>query len=97
MKCYLCGAPATDRHHMLNGYMRKNAEKYGLVVHLCRNCHNEVHFGKRSKELMEKLKKEAQMRFQIEHPDLDFRKIFHRNYLDEEEEVSYTIDTELPF
>ena len=77
---------------MLNGYMRKNAEKYGLVVHLCRNCHNEVHFGKRSKELMEKLKKEAQMRFQIEHPDLDFFKIFHRNYLDEGEAVSYTIE-----
>jgi hypothetical protein len=82
---------------MLNGYMRKNAEKYGLVVHLCRKCHNEVHFGKRSKELMEKLKKEAQLRFQAEHPDLDFREIFHRNYLDEEEAVSYTIDTELPF
>jgi hypothetical protein len=82
---------------MLNGYMRKNAEKYGLVVHLCRKCHNEVHFGKRSKELMEKLKKEAQLRFQIEHPDLDFLKIFHRNYLDDGEAVSYTIDTELPF
>jgi hypothetical protein len=46
---------------------------------------------------MEKLKKEAQLRFQAEHPDLDFFKIFHRNYLDEEEAVSYMIDTELPF
>lgn len=83
---------------MLNGYMRKNAEKYGLVVYLCRKCHNEVHFGKRSKELMEKLKKEAQMRFQIEHPDLDFRKIFHRNYLDEDEETGYDIEEgQLPF
>ena len=92
MKCYLCGAPATDRHHMLNGYARKNAEKYGLVVYLCRRCHNEVHFGKSSKFLMQKLKKEAQLRFQAEHPDLDFFKIFHRNYLDEGEAVSYTIE-----
>jgi hypothetical protein len=77
---------------MLNGYARKNAEKYGLVVHLCRRCHNEVHFGKSSKFLMQKLKKEAQLRFQAEHPDLDFFKIFHRNYLDEEEADSYTIE-----
>lgn len=84
--CHLCGGIATDRHHMLNGSaFRSKAEKYGLVVYLCRKCHNEVHFGKRSRELSDKLRKEAQLKFEREHPDLDFLKIFHINYLDDED------------
>ena len=84
--CHLCGKPATDRHHMLNGLAyRSKAEKYGLVVWLCRQCHNEVHFGTRSRELSDSLRKEAQLRFMREHPDLDFFAVFRINYLTDEE------------
>ena len=86
--------PATDRHHMLNGCHRNKAEKYGLVVWLCRKCHDEVHFGKRSRELMDKLRKEAQFRFMREHPDLDFLETFGVNYLDEGEEEEGGLDLE---
>lgn len=86
-KCYLCGGVATDRHHMLNGLAyRSKAEKYGLVVNLCRACHNEVHFGKRSRELSDMLRKEAQRRFRRNYPELDFKEVFGINYLDEDDE-----------
>lgn len=91
--CYLCGGIATDRHHMLNGLAyRQKAEKYGLVVWLCRHCHNEVHFGKRSRELSDRLRKEAQLMFEHKYPDLDFIKIFRINYLDEEDRKEDSID-----
>lgn len=93
MRCYLCGRLATDRHHLLNGLAyRSKADEYGLVVWLCRPCHNEVHFGKNSRALMDRFRKEAQLRFEREHPDLDFQKIFHINYLDEEDRKEDSID-----
>lgn len=42
--CYRCGRPATDRHHVFGGnHNRHMSEKYGLVVYLCRDCHNLAH------------------------------------------------------
>lgn len=71
---------------MLNGLAyRSKAEKYGLVVWLCRECHDEVHFGKRSRELSDRLRKEAQLEFMRKYPDLDFFSVFRINYLDEGE------------
>lgn len=78
---------------MLNGLAyRSKAEKYGLVVYLCRRCHDEVHFGKRSRELSDRLRKEAQLEFERKYPDLDFTKIFRINYLDEEDRKEDSID-----
>lgn len=44
-KCYLCGSwsPIIDEHHVFGGSCRKVSDKRGLVVHLCRDCHNDVH------------------------------------------------------
>lgn len=94
--CRLCGRPATDRHHIFGGPWRPKSEKYGLVVPLCRECHQEAHFGPRSKEIMEKLHKDGELRFRREHPDLDFRAIFGREYLDGEEEDGGAIDLDEP-
>ena len=44
------------------GY-RPKADDYGLVVWL-QECHNEVHYGKNSRALMDRFRKEAQMRFE---------------------------------
>ena len=41
--CYMCGAPASEWHHVLHGADKKLSEEYGLMVPLCRNCHNRVH------------------------------------------------------
>ena len=74
--------PASDRHHLLNGSLRKLAEKYGLWVWLCRTCHMKVH---RSRELMDEGRKKAQFMFEENYPDLDFLKTFKVNYLDEDD------------
>ena len=42
--CFLCGCRSTDTHHIFNGNgLRKKSDEDGLVVYLCRNCHNRVH------------------------------------------------------
>ena len=63
-----------------------------MVVYICRDCHNEIHFGKNSKVLMQKLRAEFQKRFIKENPNLDFVKIFGRNYLTEPVEIEIGID-----
>lgn len=83
-KCFFCGKPATDRHHIFGGPNRNNSEKYGLVVHLCRECHDKIHFKHEGKEMMELLRDYGQRVFEEKHPDLDFMKIFHRNYKKED-------------
>lgn len=82
-KCFICGSVRwLERHHVFGGANRKLSEKYGLTVYLCHHCHNEppngVHFNK---ERMDWLRAEGQRRFEEEFPELDFRKIFGKNYL----------------
>lgn len=47
--CDLCGKYGyLELHHIFGGANRSLSEKYGLVVNLCHECHNEppegVHF-----------------------------------------------------
>lgn len=82
-KCYICGTSNwIEKHHIFGGANRKNSEKYGLYVNLCHTHHNEppngVHHN-RSNDI--KLKQEGQRRFKKAYPNLDFLKIFGRNYL----------------
>ncbi len=83
--CDLCGKYGNlERHHCFGGACRKLSEKYGLVVNLCHECHNEppdgVHFNsKRMLALRKWVQKQA-----MEHYGWtvdDFIKIFGRNYL----------------
>lgn len=45
--CYLCGCADAhfETHHCLSGSYRKLADKYGLTVKLCPECHRFVHSG----------------------------------------------------
>lgn len=81
--CFLCGGwGACEWHHIYGGANRKLSEKYGLKVRLHHNCHNEppngVHYNK---EVMELLHKTGQRAFNKTYPELDFIKIFGKNYL----------------
>lgn len=83
VECYVCQTTQNlHRHHVFGGSRRKWSEKYGMVVYLCWIHHNMskegVHFNK---SLDIKLKQKYQRIFQFEYPDLDFMKIFGRNYL----------------
>lgn len=81
--CYLCGRRAQQEHHIFFGFTgnRKLSEKYKLKVPLCWECHegnDGVHFNK-EKDLA--LKREGQEVFEAHYPELDFMKIFGRNYI----------------
>lgn len=82
--CLVCGTDFNIHiHHCIYGNgKRKLSDKYGLVVPLCAKHHNmsdeAVHFNK---VFDTKLKQHTQKKFQEVYPDLDFLKIFGRNYL----------------
>lgn len=43
-RCYICSRRLpTETHHMLHGCRRAMADKYGLTVNLCRECHRALH------------------------------------------------------
>ena len=71
------------RHEVFGGNANRSKSKaYGLWVWLTPHWHNMssegVHFNK---PLALKLKKFAQAEFEVNYPDLDFVKIFGKNYL----------------
>ena len=108
-KCWLCGRNGNgdplDKHHIFNGPYRKKSEKYGLVVYLCHErCHE---FGSeavhRNADNMRKLKQWGQKKAMIKNGWTvdDFREVFGKNYLDEDEEPvsvgGYDTRESLPF
>lgn len=42
--CIICNSPVSDIHHLVMGKgRRKLADEDGLIVPLCRLCHDEIH------------------------------------------------------
>ena len=42
--CFICGRMCqTHKHHVFGAYNRKRAERDGLFVYLCPECHRMVH------------------------------------------------------
>ena len=70
-----------DRHHVFGAGARKASEKYGAVVWICRECHNNIHHRHPAQYLW--LKKQWQDRLMAENGwDIDeFIKRFGRSYL----------------
>ncbi|MCM1057908.1 MAG: hypothetical protein NC517_09910 [Firmicutes bacterium] len=97
--CYLCmvlhsdfTAKRTQEHHVIFGTAnRKMSEKYGLKVYLCLEHHENgreaVHRNAANALL---IKKDAQRAFKERWPELDFRKIFGKNFLDAEDPADDT-------
>lgn len=93
--CYLCMMLHGDdsiktvlhEHHIFGGTAnRRLSEKYGLKVYLCLAHHltgpEAVHKDAKVAIL---LKQEGQQAFKKRYPDMDFMKIFGKNYLIEDE------------
>lgn len=81
-RCYLCGSTENlEIHHIMGGATRDKSTEYGLVVPLCRSCHDKLHFSKDSRAMTDDLRRKAQAKFLKAYPDEDWLKIFHRNYL----------------
>ena len=82
-KCYMCGSYHwIEIHHIFGGANRNKSTEYGLVVPLCHYCHNEPPNGvHHNKKRMDWLRGEGQKKFEETYPDLDFLKVFGKNYL----------------
>lgn len=81
--CFMSGCTAAlERHHIFPGANRKNSAKYGLWVWLRHDLHNEPPAGVHHNiSQMRALQRIGQAAFEEHYPDLDFMKIFGRNYL----------------
>lgn len=85
-ECYLCGKWASlERHHVFYGIgLRKQSEKYGAVVNLCHDCHNEppggVHFDQEIDVWLKGVFQKKLMALYDWTTD-DFISRFGRNYL----------------
>ena len=63
--CYVCGRRADEWHHVLHGADKRLSELHGLMVPLCRDCHNKVHHV--GCDLDRHLKEDAQRAFLRKH------------------------------
>ena len=60
-KCYLCGKYGpVEEHHVFSGPSRPISERYGFVVHICRNCHSLIHDSEKGKDMKLHLHQEGQ-------------------------------------
>ena len=64
-RCYVCGMPAAEWHHIRHGADKKMSEREGLMVPLCRNCHSRVHHVGGDYDLI--LKQDADRAFVRKH------------------------------
>lgn len=64
---------------MCEGKNRQVSMKYGLVIPICRKCHEIV---TNNKSLQDKLHKVAQKEFKKHYKAENFVQIFGKNYLD---------------
>lgn len=91
-KCFLCGCNCStwnrraERHHIFGGANRPLSEKYGLVVVLCHQCHNEppygVHHNAESMQFLHEYGQKKAMQEQGWTAD-EFRQVFGRNYIND--------------
>ena len=89
-KCFKCHRYGElEQHHIFGASNRKKSDMYKLTVYLCPYCHridrDSVH---RSADTMQWLHEYGQKKAMKENgwSIEDFRKVFHANYLDKENE-----------
>ena len=83
--CLICGSPHVEIHHCIFGTAnRKVADRYGLVIALCREHHtgglDSVH---RDAGLDLQIKRIAQEAFEKKYSHDKFVEIFGKNYKEE--------------
>jgi len=77
--CRVCGKTAIELHHIFYGKANKKlSDKYNLVIWVCRDCHSRMHSDKAFRQIYQDM---AKKKFQREHPELSFIRIFGKNYI----------------
>lgn len=78
-KCMFCGSNyQLTWHEIYSGRNRQNSMKYKLCLRMCKRCHEEK---QNDKDFNDFWHKKGQAMFNKTYPNLDFQKIFKRNYL----------------
>ena len=78
-KCMLCGSTyQLTWNEVFRGKNRKLSMQYGLCQRLCLDCHRKYQDDPVFNDIWHK---KGQLAFITNYPDLDFVKIFGRNYL----------------
>lgn len=77
--CFLCLRPASEMHHTVFGRFRKLSDKYGLIVPLCRECHDMVHKDNKTALMLKQISQNA---FDEKYGQGEFIKVFGVNFLD---------------
>ena len=75
--CIICGKRKDNLHEVIFGSNRLNSIKYGIVIPLCYKHHLECH---KNSQLQRIWKQQAQIEFEKHYSNLDFTKIFGKNY-----------------
>lgn len=77
--CYICKkAKKKDLHEIYEGKNRQISMKYGLVIPVCRKCHDLI---TNDKTLQEKYHQVGQKVFKKHYKNENFEKVFGKNYL----------------
>ena len=79
-KCYICQRKTKliEKHEIFGGSNRPTSMKYGLVIPVCRNCHQII---PKTKTLNQKLHKVGKKAFEKRYKTENFIKLFGKNYL----------------
>lgn len=81
-RCYMCGRPGTEWHHVFGAANRRFFEEDGLKVRLCRYCNDMTHFDPdESYRRQEFLHEEGQRAYEQSHTREEFMQRYGRNYL----------------
>ena len=76
-ECYFCDNPKNDMHEIFSGRNRTASMKYGLCLPLCRSCHIKYQNDPLFNEIWHI---RGQIKFEEVYPDLEFIKLFGKNY-----------------
>ena len=77
--CYICGRPSAHVHHIFGGPCRKASDRHRLILHLCVECHMQVHKGGEPMQMLHRL---GQQIYESEIGTREqFREEFIRSYL----------------
>lgn len=82
--CIICGKKRDNLHEVFFGRNRQLSIKYGLVIPLCIECHQEMH---KNKKLQDIWHKKGQLLFEKTYPELNFLTIFRKNYCTKKDPV----------
>lgn len=98
-RCFVCGKPAVHTHHCIHAPRgaRDKADKYGLTVRLCWECHEGsmgVH-GTNGAYLDKALQRIAQKAFEIHWGHDKWMEVFGKNYLIDESEDKNERETDI--